>query len=544
MSVRSNGFITASHLDQDGYRDHSEGEPERASATSAGASVRIWRRACNCLVPDLDQRIPGSLTRAAALGTPRAAAANNLNLDYQRNMKSWRMANRTVLELDAMTAELGVFAVEKQLIHPIFQYLDYQYNDHGAFTRVVLRQPLAGRENRLTLGANWFGGRIDNQQFQSLLGAQRGNLLSTSADRSRNLALYAENAFKVRPTLDLIAGLQYVDARRERSDRFDNDVDTSGKADYDFFSPKLGLLWQAKAMTQVFGNLSRSGEAPSFGELNFTNAALSDTRVQRATTLELGSRGESENLQWELSLYRAELRDEFQFDDLGGGNFQVTNADETVHQGLEAGLGWTFARGLIAASDQTRLQLAYTFNDFYFDDDARWGSNELPGAPRHYVRAALTYRHASGVYFGPNLEWVPQACDVDNANTRKTDRYVLAGLRTGYDPGGRWSLYLDARNLGDERYIASSSIAAVATEASALAEPGAGRAIFGGVSLRWRARVVERVLRGLLPGGRCSTHSGDASPVFAAPVGYGARRGSIGSRYQGWRTAIHDLTIV
>lgn len=479
------GFVTASRLEQDGFRDHSEGESTRASGNFGWRIRPHLETRLYLFGADLDQRIPGALTRTAALGTPREAAANNLNLDYQRNMKSWRVANRTVLELDAATLEFGVFAVEKQLIHPIFQYLDYQYNDRGAFTRVVLRQPLAGRENRLTLGANLLGGRIDNQQFQNLPGAQRGNLLSASADRSRNLALYAENALKLLPTLDLIAGLQYAEARREHSDHFDNEVDTSGKADYDFFSPKLGLLWQATATMQVFGNLSRSGEAPSFGELNFTNAALSDTRAQRATTLEVGSRGASENLQWELSLYRAELRDEFQFDDLGGGNFQVTNADETVHQGIEAGLGWTFARGVVAASDQTQLQLAYTFNDFYFDDDARWGRNELPGAPRHYLRAALTYRHASGFYFGPNLEWLPQAYDVDNANTRETDAYALAGLRAGYDPGGRWSLYLDARNLGDEKYIASASAAAVASDSSALYEPGSGRAIFGGLNLRW-----------------------------------------------------------
>jgi len=479
------GFITASRLEQDGYRDHSRGESTRASANVG------WRLRPNLETrlylfgADLDQRIPGAVTREAALSEPRDAAAGNLNLDYQRNMQSWRVANRTALEFEAATAEFGVFAVEKQLIHPIFQYLDYQYNDRGAFTRVLLRQPLGGHENRLTLGATMFGGRIDNRQFQNLPDARRGDLLSASVDRSRNLALYAENVFRLRPTLDLIAGVQYLDARRERTDHLDNEIDTSGSVDYDFVSPKLGVMWHLSATTQLFGNLSRSGEAPSFGELNFTNAALADTRAQRATTLEVGGRGHDENLRWELSLYRAELRNEFQFDDLGGGNFQVTNADDTVHQGLEAGLDWTLAQGAIVAADQTRLQIAYTFNDFFFDGDERWSNNELPGAPRHYVRAALSYRHPTGFYVAPNLEWVPKAYDVDNANSRKTDRYALVGLRAGYDPGQRWLLYLDARNVFDEKYIASASAAAVATDASALYEPGTGFAVFGGVSLKW-----------------------------------------------------------
>ena len=478
-------FATVSHLEQDGYRDHSEGESLRASGNLGWRPRPNLETRLYLFGADLDQRIPGSVTRQAALDTPRTAAANNLNLDYQRNVESWRVANRTVLALEQSSLEFGVFAVDKQLIHPIFQYLDYQYEDRGGFVRAEFRQPVAGHDNRLVIGANVFGGRLDNQQFQNLPGAQRGELLSASADRSRNLALYAENSFQLRPTLALIAGLQYADARRERVDRFDNEVDTSGRADYDFFSPKLGLLWQATATTQWFANVSKSGEAPSFGELNFTNVALSDTRVQRATTLEVGTRGQATALDWDVSIYRAELRDEFQFDDLGGGSFQVTNADRTVHQGLEAALGWTTLRDALATGDATQLQLAYTFNDFFFDDDDRWGRNELPGAPRHYLRAALTYRHPSGAYAGPNLEWVPRAYDVDNANTRRTARYALAGLRAGYDPGGRWSLYLDARNLADERYIASSSVAAIATETSALYEPGSGRAVFGGLSFRW-----------------------------------------------------------
>lgn len=84
-----------------------------------------------------------------------------------------------------MTLEGGVFAVEKQLIHPIFQYLDYQYNDRGAFARAVYDGRVAGLPNRVTVGANWLQGRVDNQQFQNLAGAQRGNRLSASATARR-----------------------------------------------------------------------------------------------------------------------------------------------------------------------------------------------------------------------------------------------------------------------------------------------------------------------------------------------------------------------
>ena len=53
-----------------------------------------------------------------------------------------------------------------------------------------------------------------------------------------------------------------------------------------------------------------------------------------------------------------------------------------------------FAHG--ARPDQLWLNVAYTFNDFHFDDDARFGDNVLPGAPRHFLRGELLYKHPRG----------------------------------------------------------------------------------------------------------------------------------------------------
>ncbi len=478
------GRVSASYLENDGYRDHSNGESRRAAGNlgyrfSPDVETRFY-----FIGADLTQRIPGSVTRDAALHAPKTALPGNVSNDYQRNMQTWRVANKTSVRLAAVTLEGGAFAVEKQLIHPIFQYLDYQYNDRGGFARVLVDAPVAGLGNRLTLGATYVGGQVGNQQFANGPGATKGELRSASKDRSSNTVLYAEDALQLVPSLTLIGGAQYVEAVRKREDRFDDQTDTSGRADYDFFSPKLGLLWQANESVQVFGNLSRSAEAPSFGELNFTNAALADTKAQRATTLEIGTRGRIEDLRWDVAVYRAQIEHEFQYFDLGNGNYQVTNADDTVHQGIELAGDWVFARQLIG-DDELSLKLAYTFNDFAFDDDASWGDNDLPGAPRHYLRSELLYRHKAGFYAGPSLEWVPQAYYVDNANTHKTKAYALLGLRAGYDDGRHWSVYVDARNLGDERYIASASVAAVASDASMLYEPGDGIGVFGGVSLRW-----------------------------------------------------------
>lgn len=482
------GFVTGSWQAQEGFRDHSKGRAARASGNLG------WRIAENVetrfylSVADISQEIPGAVTKTMALTEPKTAARGNLQQDYQRNLSAVRVSNVTSIRLGGLETEVGAYYGRKHLLHPIFQYLDYRYHDYGAFARAVDERVLAGHGNRLTLGLTYTGGWVDNQQFVNLPGARKGNLLSSSKDRSDNLVAYAENSFDLRPDLALVLGLQYVDARRKRTDRLPAPPDTSGSNDNTFLNPKLGLLWQAGPDWQVFGNVSRSGEAPTFSELNFTNAALADLKPQKATTVEIGTRGRQGEVEWDLALYRAQIRNEFQFFDLGGGNYQVTNADRTIHQGAELGLGWRFWKGIFQPGtdpDGLRLQGAYTFSDFRFDGDPVWGNNQLPGAPRHYVRAELMYESPKGFRLGPNVEWVPEAYYVDNANTLRTANYALLGFRAGYDLGEHLSLYLDARNLTDARYIASSSVAAVATQNSALFEPGNGRAFFAGLRATW-----------------------------------------------------------
>jgi iron complex outermembrane receptor protein len=371
-------------------------------------------------------------------------------------------------------------------MHPIFQWLDYRYADYGGFLRLNDERLLGGHRNRLVAGVNLHNGNVDNRQFTNLPGAVKGGLLSSSLDKSQNYSAYLENSFYVLPQVALVAGTQFLHAVRERQDRFLSNGDQSGSRSFDVWSPKLGVLWEDGAGRQVFANVSRSAEVPSFGENSFATAALSNIEAQTATTYETGTRGRMPDVTWDLAVYRAEIRNELQCltNPATPGACTVTNADRTVHQGIEAGFGVAVLKGIAAQGDRVWINVAYTFSDFRFDGDTRYGNNQLPGAPRHYLKAEALYRHPSGFYAGPNVEWVPQAYDVDNANSLRTDAYALLNIRIGYDKGDGFSAYLEGRNLFDTRYIASASIAETANAASALFEPGTGRAIYAGIRYR------------------------------------------------------------
>ena len=480
-------FITGSAQRFDGYRDHGNGHQERLSGNvghrfSPDAETRFYLNANS-----IRQRLPGEVTRTAALLSPRRADSEFERLDQQRNIDSMRVANKTTLRVGAATLDLGVFGVRRHVMHPIYQWLDYKVKDYGGFVRATEDWKIGGFDNRLVAGVNVHNGAIDNKQYVNLTGAVKGALAASNVDKSKNVSAYVENSFFVRPDVALIAGMQFQHAVRDRRDRFLSDGDQSGRRSYDNFSPRLGVLWDVDSRWQAFANVSRSAEVPTFDANTFGTPASSTVDAQTATTYEIGTRGRRSGLTWEVSLYRAEIRNELQcLTTAPWSPCAIVNADRTVHQGIEAGFGAAFLKSAFSNGDRVWFNVAYTYNDFSFDGDSRYGNNRLPGVPPHYVRAELLYRHPSGFYAGPNIEWMPEAYFADNDNQVKVDPYRLLNFRIGYgDQGTGWSGYLEGRNLLDKRYIANAAIAGTADATSPLFNPGTGRAVHAGLQYKW-----------------------------------------------------------
>ena len=493
-------FITGTWQEQDGFRDHSDGESVR------GAMNLGYR-----LTPDMEtrfyinanyvrQRIPGAVTKQEALSNPAGAFArtglggtgfgnDNVDRDYQRNLDTVRVANRTTIRVAPGTVvEVGGFYLDRHLDHPIFNVIDNQHDEKGGFARIVDDGLIGGFRNRFVAGVSRHDGDVRARQYQNVLG-QRGPLAADAMQMSENTVVYAENSLFVLPDVALVAGAQYVRVAREVQDDFLSNGNQSGAADFEFWSPKGGVVWDVTSSAQVFANISRSGEAPTFSEITLNPAATISLAVQRATTYEIGTRGAVDGFTWDLALYRADLENEFQCLAIGAtGSCTQVNLNDTIHQGVEVGGSARLWEGLWEThtrKDAIWFNAAYTFSDFRFDNDPVFGDNELPGAPRHFLRAELLYKHPSGVYLGPNVEWVPQAYYVDSANTLATEAYALWGAKLGFDDGGPITAYIEGRNLSDEAYISSASIATKADAASTLFEPGSGRAIYSGVQVRW-----------------------------------------------------------
>ena len=228
--------------------------------------------------------------------------------------------------------------------------------------------------------------------------------------------------------------------------------------------------------------------SPEFSSRTFRSFLL-PIKPQIATTYEIGTRGKRPDFTWELIGYRANIRDELQCRLQRIRQLQRHQCSTAPFIRASRPASAPRCSGTSssprAAPDKIWLNLAYTFNDFRFDNDPTFRNNQLPGAPRHYLRAELLYKHPNGFYVGPNLEWVPESYFVDSANTLKTEPYAIWGLKAGVDNGGTYSMYVEARNIANKAYIGSASIIDRANPALPLFEPGTGRAVYAGVKARW-----------------------------------------------------------
>jgi iron complex outermembrane receptor protein len=475
---RGDVYATVTGTSQDGYRDHAVQETYRFVGNAGFRFDEALDGRVYFTKVDTRSQLPGNLTFAEYERDPTLAAPGNVTGDQRRDFVLERLAGRLAWSPNANDqVALSLSVADKGLHHPIFQVLEQESRDVGVDLRWRHASEWSGHAATLIAGLRTTNGSIDDDRFVNV-GGEPGAPTNAFDQHARDSVAYVEQQVALDARWTLAVGAQGLHAVRRSADRLiTGGRDESFEKTYSGISPKFGMRVAVGEGAQVFANVSRSLEPPTFGELT-GGPGVTQVDMQEGTTLEIGARVQRADGWIDAALYHARIDGELlALNDANGNPLGTTNADRTVHQGVELGASRDW-------SPHWRTSLQYLFNDFRFDGDAVFGDNDLAGVPRQQLRAELRFSPIARLHVVPGVEWNDKAW-IDHANTLRAKGATVWNLRIGGEVGARWTWFADLRNVFDKRWIASTNVVANAGGVDGRhLMPGDGRGVFAGFELR------------------------------------------------------------
>ena len=485
-----NYYASYARTDVGGFREYSDQSRDRVNVHLGQRLGDRFDLRGFYWFANVKEDLPGSLTLAALQTDRRAADPNNLTNRFGRDYVLHHAGLQLRSQLGERTQlDVAPYFQHRDIVHPIFRVLDQVSDDWGIEARLEDEREIAGRESRFSLGAQWATGENWNRQFANA-GGESGPPAKDQDDIASTLAFYAEEVIGLTDRLRAVAGARWARDGRELEDRFLSDGDQTDERTYAAFQPKVGLLYELPAVSgQLFANASHMYEPPLMLEVNsLAGPGFVDLSAQKAWQFEIGTRGRSGGLQWDVSAYDLAIRDEIiniNIQPFLGAPFTVPtyrNAPETRHLGFEAAVAYQLPAALFQARDRLGARVAYTWGLFEYVTDAEHAGNRLPGMPEHYVQAEVEYTHPSGLSIKPNVEWVPGSYFVDSANRVSKDGWTAVSLRADWALARlEGSLFVEGRNLTNAHY---SPAVVVDDGAGRFFFPADGRSFYAG--FRWQ----------------------------------------------------------
>lgn len=500
-------LVTAEARHWDGFRDHQRQDREGVYANAGWQFSEDLRTRLYLTSISNDQQLPGALTEGELRDDPAQVEPQTLSGNFQYNVDTWRVANKTTWDIDENSSFSVGFSYEEQdLYHPIVDKVMVDFDGPGpmppteVFSLLIdteqrnagtaLRYNLRLGDHDILAGLNYGQTHVDGGNYRND-GGHRNGLTTRVDNQADNLELFLMDRWQFVPDWTLVYGAQAVDGSREvrNTDAQTGEV-RNPEGDYNSINPRVGLIHQLTPDVELFANISRLYEAPTTYELDDDIRGNEETLdAMHGTVFEVGTRGSqalgtASHWHWDLALYYAKLRDEIlsMDDPAAPGTSLSTNVDNTIHAGIETLVGASFA---IDAANQHRIEplVNLTINRFSFDNDATYGDNDLPAAPDYFIKGEVLYRHANGFFAGPTFDVVGERY-ADFSNSYKIDSYALMGLRVGLARED-WEIYGEVRNLTDKTYVAFNSVVNEAAPDAAILNPGEPRSLLAGVRLNW-----------------------------------------------------------
>ena len=486
----------------DGYRQYAH---QRLTNAFTRVATKIGTSELSLIGMGLDMPLaenPGALTRAQVDSAPDQAD----RLSVQK--KARKVVHQVQLGLAERTpiAREGEFTTQlyggtRSLYNPLtFAVVGVDRRQGGAGARLTLPWTIAGTANRASLGvdAQWLDDARKNWANCNAVPTANANCPSVSSEKGILTLDQRELVSSVGPYLrDEVdvgrirasAGVRADRVRFEVRDHYLADGrDDSGNRSLNAVSPMLGIAARVSPFQSFYATVGSAFETPTTTELgnqpDGTAGLNRDLKPQYSTTYEVGTKGVAvSNVQYDVSLFDTEVRDELIPFEVPGGNGRTyyRNAGRTRRQGVELAL--TTDLGPVS------LVATYAFSHFRFRDFVNGGSqyagHSIPGVPEHQAQAAATWHLPRAFVVAEAI--AKSEVWVNDANSVAAPGFAVFNLRAGGTAtfGKPWlAPVIGVQNVFDRRYVGSVAVNAsgASIAATKFYEPSAGRTWFVGLS--------------------------------------------------------------
>ncbi len=436
-----------------------------------------------------------------------------------RDTEQFRIANKTSFITNNNEYHFGFYAQKMDdtftdpLTHEISDNRNLGVNLHVKGRNILFSQDI------YELSVTYNKGSMPIEYWVN--SAFDGSKVFKYADLERdasNLALNMQYNIPVTQQIEIVSDLQWIRNTRDISGKastpksqggFDNVIqDLDKEYTYDALNPKLGLIFEPSKGIHIYTNISRSVEVPTFNQLinrsviplvlpgatmpPFTNPVLAsganlvDLDEQKATTYEVGTKGDYGNFSWQASYYYSNVTDELITQvDVSAVNGQTFNyTDKTIHQGIELGMNYIFLKDLFMSNDAMSANLVYNYNGFTFDGGV-YDDNQIAGVPKQTIYVEMAYKLGNTFYIAPNVKIQPDDNYADHSNTIKQDSFTLYGVKLAYKPTSNLSFFTDFNNITDEKYESTFVVRGKSGMASPTFLPGDGFNASIGLKYTW-----------------------------------------------------------
>jgi iron complex outermembrane receptor protein len=476
--------VSASQFDTDGYRAHSDAQRGQLNARwqrrlGAHTDLRVVLNA-------LDQPVshdPQGLTRQEWQADPRQAGAAAFMQDTRKSVRQQQIG--TVLEhrLDEATTFTGrVYLGARDLDNALGIPLQFQQPATSSGGMVQLERVYAGagaqlshrwqldatRKLELTVGVEMDRMRDNRLGFVND-GGRAGDLKRDERDTVDDRDAFVQAAWDIAAHWTVTAGARSSHVRFRSHDRFivAGNPDDSGGVDYSATNPVLGIAWRVNPSFNLYANVGRGFETPTFTELAYRpqgsglNTGLHASRSRHA---EIGAKWKfAGDGRLDVALYDIATDNEIVVDTNDGGRSTYKNAGRTSRRGIEVSASGSLSDTLRGSLSLTALRARFAdgfVSGSGADAVAVPAGNRLPGAPQRNVFAELVWTPARAL---PGFHAAAEVMHtgglfVNDANDDAAPAATVLNLRAGFTQGaGGWRLneLLRLDNATDRRYAGS-----------------------------------------------------------------------------------------